>query len=129
MEEHETGRSPGLTLGEMIRRQREFAELPMRQVAAMAGISNPYLSQIERGLRAPSEQVLHAIAHSLQMSADLLRNSDRDTEDSAGQSPVLDAIQNDSDLTASQRRALEECYLAFQRVTIERRRSRGRRTS
>ena len=52
------------TLGEVIRRQRELARLPMRQLAAMAGISNPYLSQIERGLRDPSDQVLTAIADS-----------------------------------------------------------------
>ena len=60
------------TLGGAIRRQRELAELPMRQLAAMVGISNPYLSQIERGLRAPSEQVLDAIAESLQTTADAL---------------------------------------------------------
>ena len=59
--------SESLSLGEMIRRQREIAALPMRQLAAMAGISNPYLSQIERGLRDPSDQVLNAIADSLQM--------------------------------------------------------------
>ncbi|MEP6562472.1 MAG: helix-turn-helix transcriptional regulator, partial [Nakamurella sp.] len=50
--------SESLSLGEMIRRQREIAALPMRQLAAMSGISNPYLSQIERGLRDPSDQVL-----------------------------------------------------------------------
>ena len=61
-----------LTLGEIIRRQRELAELPMRQLAAMVGISNPYLSQIERGLRAPSDHVLRSIADSLQTSADAL---------------------------------------------------------
>src|SRR5918912_1860614 len=60
-------------LGEFIRRQRELSELSMRQVAAMAGISNPYLSQIERGLRAPSDQVLEAIAASLQTTAESLR--------------------------------------------------------
>ena len=65
-----------LGLGVIIRRQRELAELSMRQVAAMAGISNPYLSQIERGLRAPSEEVLRAIAESLNVSADLLRGDD-----------------------------------------------------
>lgn len=126
MEQQETEHRPALTLGEMIRRQREFAELPMRQLAAMAGISNPYLSQIERGLRAPSEQVLKSIADSLQMSADLLRNADRD-EDTGGRSATIDAIQNDPDLTASQRRALEETYLAFRQVTVEHRRVRGRR--
>jgi len=67
---------PELSLGEIIRRQRELASLPMRQLAAMSGISNPYLSQIERGLREPSEQVLHAIAESLKVSADELRGTE-----------------------------------------------------
>lgn len=115
------------TLGEIIRRQRELAALPMRQLAAMAGISNPYLSQIERGLRDPSEHVLHAIADSLQVSAETLRAADEDTEPAdAPSSAVLDAINADTDLTAQQRRALQETYEAFREVTIERRRSKGR---
>ena len=60
------------TIGETIRRQRELSEVSMRQFADMAGISNPYLSQIERGLREPSERVLEAIAESLETSADAL---------------------------------------------------------
>ena len=60
-------------LGELIRRQRELAELSMRQVAAMAGISNPYLSQIEHGLRAPSEAVLETIAATLGVPPKTLR--------------------------------------------------------
>jgi transcriptional regulator with XRE-family HTH domain len=118
------------TLGELIRRQRELASLPMRQLAAMAGISNPYLSQIERGLREPSEHVLHAIADSLQVSAETLRTGDDD--EPTGEQPevssvLADAIQADPDLTASQRRALQETYEAFREVTIERRRAKGRR--
>lgn len=114
------------TLGEIIRRQRELASLPMRQLAAMAGISNPYLSQIERGLREPSEHVLHAIAESLQVSAETLRSNDEDSETTDTPSAVLDAIQADTDLTAQQRRALQETYEAFREVTIERRRAKGR---
>ena len=60
-------------VGEIIRRQRELAELSMRQVAAMAGISNPYLSQIEHGLRAPSADVLETIATTLGVSPEILR--------------------------------------------------------
>src|SRR6478672_4213380 len=59
-------------LGEFIRRQRELSELSMRQFADMVGISNPYLSQIERGLRAPSERVLDSIAAAPRVSADSL---------------------------------------------------------
>lgn len=118
------------TLGEIIRRQRELASLPMRQLAAMAGISNPYLSQIERGLREPSEHVLHAIADSLQVSAETLRSAD-DDEGTTGApdgvpSAVVAAVQADTDLSAQQRRALLETYEAFREVTIERRRAKGR---
>jgi len=111
-----------LTLGEIIRRQRELAELSMRQVAAMAGISNPYLSQIERGLRAPSEEVLRAIAESLNVSADLLRGD----MSADGSADVVQAIQSDPDLTSSQRRSLVEAYQALRQVTVKRR--SGRRT-
>jgi transcriptional regulator with XRE-family HTH domain len=112
-----------LRLGEIVRRQRELAELSMRQVAAMAGISNPYLSQIERGLRAPSEEVLRAIADSLNVSADLLRGE----KPSAASTEVIEAIQYDSDLTASQRRSLIEAYEALRQVTTGRRRGRAAR--
>jgi transcriptional regulator with XRE-family HTH domain len=112
-----------LRLGEIIRRQRELAELSMRQVAAMAGISNPYLSQIERGLRAPSEEVLRAIAESLNVSADLL-HGDQPVDGSAD---VIEAIQSDPDLTSSQRRSLVEAYQALREVTVNRRRGRGNR--
>ncbi len=101
-------------LGEIIRRQRELADLSMRQFAELAGISNPYLSQIERGLRAPSEHVLESIANTLKMSADALYEQagvslDEEPEDNA----VLDAIAADPRLTARQRTALREVYRAF----------------
>lgn len=110
-----------LGLGEIIRRQRELAEMSMRQVATMAGISNPYLSQIERGLRAPSEEVLRAIAESLNLSADLLRGN----EPAAASAEVVEAIQADPDLTASQRRSLIEAYEALRQVTVKHRRHKG----
>jgi transcriptional regulator with XRE-family HTH domain len=117
-------------LGEIIRQQRELAELSMRQFAELAGISNPYLSQIERGLRAPSEQVLDAIARTLKLSADALYQE-------AGVHPpgeedgnaVLDAIAQDPKLTARQRSALREVYEAFAaaspRSSAQSRTSRG----
>ena len=86
----------------------------------MAGISNPHLSQIERGLRAPSEEVLRAIAESLNVSADLLRGEQ--PEDASAE--VIDAIQSDQDLTTSQRRSLIEAYQAFRRVTVKHRKGR-----
>jgi transcriptional regulator with XRE-family HTH domain len=102
-------------LGEIIRQQRELAELSMRQFAELAGISNPYLSQIERGLRAPSEQVLDAIAKTLRVSADALYEQAGvpSPADEPGDSAVLDAIAGDQRLTARQRSALREVYEAF----------------
>lgn len=118
----------GASLGEIIRKQRELAQLPMRQLAAMSGISNPYLSQIERGLRDPSDQVLESIADSLELSADALRPRKRRSEEDE-ESPVELAITADPDLTAQQRKALQESYRAFRELTIERRRSKGRSRS
>ncbi len=86
----------------------------MRQFAHLAGISNPYLSQIERGLRAPSEQVLEAIAKTLQVSADTLREQAGISGEGGGEgTAVLDAIGQDERLTARQRSALREVYEAF----------------
>jgi transcriptional regulator with XRE-family HTH domain len=102
-------------LGEIIRRQRELAELSMRQFAELAGISNPYLSQIERGLRAPSQHVLDSIAKALSVSADALYEQagiappGAEPEDNA----VLEAIAADPRLTSRQRRALAEIYASF----------------
>jgi transcriptional regulator with XRE-family HTH domain len=103
-------------LGEIIRQQRELAEMSMRQFAEVAGISNPYLSQIERGLRAPSEQVLQGIARALKVSADALYEQAGMTPPGAeteNGSAVLDAIAADTRLTARQRSALREVYEAF----------------
>lgn len=113
-----------MSLGEIIRRQRELAALPMRQLAAMAGISNPYLSQIERGLREPSDQVLRSLADSLQLSADALRPPPA-AQSEPGTSAVLAAIQVDKDLTSQQKRALAESYRAFRELTVEHRRARS----
>jgi transcriptional regulator with XRE-family HTH domain len=102
-------------LGEIIRQQRELAQYSMRQFAALAGISNPYLSQIERGLRAPSEQVLDAIAETLKVSADALYAQAGVTPPGGpeSESAVLKAIAEDTRLTARQRSALREVYEAF----------------
>ncbi len=87
----------------------------MRHFAELAGISNPYLSQIERGLRAPSEQVLDSIAKTLKVSADVLYEQagmSRPGEEPE-ESAVLDAITADQRLTARQRAAMREIYQAF----------------
>jgi transcriptional regulator with XRE-family HTH domain len=98
-------------LGEFIRRQRELSELSMRQFADMVGISNPYLSQIERGQREPSRRVVDAIARSLQMSADALYSqAGIDPEPKRRAPSVRMALDADPDLTPRQRRALLEIY-------------------
>ena len=116
-------------LGEIIRQQRELGELSMRQFAQLAGISNPYLSQIERGLRAPSENVLDAIARTLKVSSDTLYEQ-------AGMAPpgsepepseALVAIAADPRLTARQRAALKEVYEAFVLASPRRARRGGDR--
>ena len=115
------------TLGEIIRRQRELNRLSMRQFAAVAGISNPYLSQIERGLREPSEKVLADIARHLDVSADALYEqagiSDAAEDEEAN--AVRVAIREDRRLSGRQRRALLEVYDAFSRAAPPRRRRTG----
>lgn len=86
-----------------------MAELPMRQLATMVGISNPYLSQIENGLRAPSEQVLNLIAESLGVPVEDL--SEPQTDDPPDDVRAL--IRRDGRLSAAQRRALVEVYDAM----------------
>jgi transcriptional regulator with XRE-family HTH domain len=108
--------APDSPLGEYIRRQRELQELSLRQLADLVGISNPYLSQIERGLREPSEKVLDAIARSLELSAEGLYEQGgrrRGEEDDEEQPAVVAAIRADRSLTARQRQALLEVYDAF----------------
>ena len=124
-------------VGDIIRRQRELAELSMRQVAAMAGISNPYLSQIEHGLRAPSEAVLETIAATLGVPPETLRpgmdddhdlEADHDHEDEqrpGAHASLIVAISTDPGLTARQRRALTEIYTAMTEATAGRRNRRS----
>ena len=113
-------------LGEIIRRQRELSALSMRQFADLVGISNPYLSQIERGLREPSERVLEGIAKSLEISVETLREQAGLHVDEAEETPaVVEAIRADPKLTGRQRQALLEVYRAF---TASAGRGRARRS-
>jgi transcriptional regulator with XRE-family HTH domain len=106
---------PPSALGEIIRRQRELSAMSMRQFSEVVGISNPYLSQIERGLREPSERVLESIATALRTTSDALYEQagiDVDEPEAAGPS-VPDAVKADPRLNAAQRRALLAVYQAF----------------
>jgi transcriptional regulator with XRE-family HTH domain len=110
-------------LGVFIRRQRELQALSMRQLADLVGISSPYLSQIEHGLREPSERVLEAIAENLKLSAEALRAHTGSDRDDGEEPAVVGAIRADRRLNARQRQALIEIYESF----IGARRQRGGR--
>jgi transcriptional regulator with XRE-family HTH domain len=102
-------------LGEFIRSQRQLSNLSLRQLSAMAAVSNPYLSQIERGLHAPSVRVLRSIATALNLSAEVLLGQAGlitepvHTEDGATEA----ALRADARLTAQQKQALLSVYRSY----------------
>jgi len=99
-------------LGGYLKEQRESARLSLRQLASVAGVSNPYLSQIERGLRKPSAEVLQQIAKGLQISAEALFMRAGLLEESGGLEVEV-ALQSDVNLTARQKRVLLDIYATF----------------
>ena len=99
-------------LGEFIRDQRERSAMSLRKLAETAGISNPYLSQIERGLRKPSAEILKSIARALSIRAESLYEKAGLIE-GLDQPDVLDAISGDDTLNPSQKKALTQIYLSF----------------
>ena len=96
-------------VGEFIRDQRNAARLSLRNVAKSAGISNPYLSQIERGLRKPSAEILGQIARALRISAETLYVQAGILEE-RGEADLEDAIRRTPDLSDEQRQALLNVY-------------------
>jgi len=104
--------SPVRELGEFIREQREAAHISMRGLAAKAGVSNPYLSQVERGLRRPSADILAQIAQGLSISVEtlLIKAGVLPAGDTL---PVVAAIRADTGLSERQKSALIDIYLAF----------------
>jgi len=117
------------TLGDIIRRQRELQDLSVRQFARLAGISNPYLSQIERGLREPSEQVLESIARGLETTVDVLyaqAGMEPPSEPDAGEDgqDVIAAIEADPRLSPRGRKALIAVYRELADLPPPRPRSR-----
>jgi transcriptional regulator with XRE-family HTH domain len=105
------------TIGSYIREQREQARISLRQLAQNAGISNPYLSQIERGLRRPSADILQQIAKGLRISAEALYVQAGFLEDRPPGSMVRDAVMTDPELTQRQRQMLIEIYESFRKET------------
>ena len=99
-------------IGTFIRTQREAAQVSVRQLAEKAGVSNPYLSQIERGLRKPSADVLQQIARALRVSAEVLYVRAGILEPSE-KSEVRDAIITDIAITERQKQVLLDIYTSF----------------
>jgi transcriptional regulator with XRE-family HTH domain len=102
------------SLGDYLREQRVSAQLSLRQLADQAGVSNPYLSQIERGLRRPSAEVLQQIAKALRISAEQLyiRAGIVSPEDGVTRSVEL-AVLADTGLTERQKQSLLDVYSSF----------------
>jgi transcriptional regulator with XRE-family HTH domain len=108
------------SVGEYLAEQRRTAQLSLRQLSDLAGVSNPYLSQIERGLRKPSADVLQQLAKALRISAETLyvRAGILDPDDSSDgrrASGVVDAVLLDSALSERQKRVLLDVYASFVR--------------
>jgi transcriptional regulator with XRE-family HTH domain len=102
-------------IGEFIREQREQAQVSVRQLAKLAGVSNPYLSQIERGLRKPSAEILQQLANALRISAEQLYVRAGILEDRQGDAELIAAILADPGLTERQKHVLIEVYESFRR--------------
>jgi transcriptional regulator with XRE-family HTH domain len=100
-------------LGEFIREQRGVARLSLRKLSDMAGISNPYLSQIERGLRKPSAEILQQIAKALRISAETLYIQAGILDERDGDPDLVSAILRDGSLTEAQKQNLIAVYQAF----------------
>jgi transcriptional regulator with XRE-family HTH domain len=108
---------PDMGVGEFIRRQRELGQMSVRQLADLCGVSNAYLSQIERGLRTPSSMILQSLAKGLRLSAETLYAQagilDPKGDEDGG---VVRAIMEDPKLSSRQRDILIEMYQSFRKV-------------
>ncbi|SDI92015.1 Helix-turn-helix [Frankineae bacterium MT45] len=105
----------GVAIGDFIREQRELAQVSMRQLARLTGVSNPYLSQIERGLRKPSAEILQQIAKGLRISAEQLYVRAGILEARFGDPEIIAALLADEGLTERQKQVLVEIYESFRR--------------
>jgi transcriptional regulator with XRE-family HTH domain len=103
------------SIGSYIREQREQAKISIRQLAQAAGVSNPYLSQVERGLRRPSADILQQIAKGLRISAEALYVQAGMLDDKPGETTVTDAIMADAEITERQKQMLIDIYESFRK--------------
>jgi transcriptional regulator with XRE-family HTH domain len=106
-------------LGDYIREQRNSAQISLRQLAKLAGVSNPYLSQIERGLRKPSAEILQQIAKALRISAEALYVQAGILDERYGDSDVPTAVLGDPGITERQKQVLLEIDDSFRRENDE----------
>jgi transcriptional regulator with XRE-family HTH domain len=97
-------------VGDFIRQQRQGANLSLRRLADRAGISNPYLSQIERGIRKPSAEILKRLSRALQISAETLYSRAGLIEEGPNRPTVVEAIEADMMLTPRQKQVLLDLY-------------------
>jgi transcriptional regulator with XRE-family HTH domain len=102
-----------VSVGDYIREQREHAQVSLRQLAKSAGVSNPYLSQIERGLKKPSAEILQQIAKGLRISAETLYVRAGILEDRGATSDVVGAVLADPTIDERQKRVLLDIYESF----------------
>lgn len=102
-------------LGEFIREQRNIGQLSLRKLSEMAGVSNPYLSQIERGLRRPSAEILQQIARALEISSETLYVRAGILDEPDGEVDVVGEIRRDPRITEEQKKALVRIYESFLR--------------
>ncbi|HEY6474222.1 MAG TPA: helix-turn-helix transcriptional regulator [Acidimicrobiales bacterium] len=102
-------------LGSFIREQRGTARLSLRRLSELAGISNPYLSQIERGLRRPSAEILQQIAKALRISAETLYVQAGILEAPSGSPDLTRSIMADQTISEEQKQTLVRIYLSFRR--------------
>jgi transcriptional regulator with XRE-family HTH domain len=103
------------SIGSYIREQREQAKISIRQLAQAAGVSNPYLSQVERGLRRPSADILQQIAKGLRISAEALYVQAGILDDKKGETSVTEAIMSDPEITERQKQMLIDIYESFRK--------------
>ncbi len=103
------------SIGSYIREQREQAKISIRQLAQAAGVSNPYLSQVERGLRRPSADILQQIAKGLRISAEALYVQAGILDDKRSESSVTEAIMADPEITERQKQMLIDIYESFRK--------------
>ena len=101
-----------LDVGRFIRDQREKANISVRKLAELAGISNPYLSQVERGVRKPSAEILKRLSRALEISANTLYREAGLIDETVSPS-VLDAVDNDRYLNKAQKKVLLDMYKAL----------------